>query len=410
MAHADTVPPADLSLLHLLRSQVLADPYPLYHRLRSESPAHWDRYLKAWVVTRYADVSRVLAECSAARLPSSQALAALGTDRLTPIVDLLRRQMLFNDPPQHSRLRALFNGAFGINSRYVDALRPRLGSIAEELLDRVAARGEMDVIADYAVPLPAIVIAEMLGLPRSDHVRLKAWADSFGEVLGNIRRKPMGTDQLAANVEEMVAYFGDPGAGAANGGRLVRALTRPQAGGDRLSPEEVTATMVSLLVGGQETTMNLIGNGLLSLLLHPGQMHRMREGGAVVRSAVDEFLRFESPTQFTARTVTEDMELHGRTLRPGDSVIAVLGAANRDPDVFADPDRLDVGRRDNRHLAFGWATHFCPGAGLTRALGQVAFETLLRRYPAVRRQPGAIDWEPNLSLRGLGSLHVELRS
>ena len=399
-----TSPP--LSLYHLLDPEVLADPYPLYRRLRTEDPVHWDPYLHAWVVTRYVDVVEVLHRFSAKATHPPEKLAALGMEQLAPFARVMARQMLFLAPPQHSRVRGLAAVAF--TPRRVERLRNHIEEIADSLLDAVSSRGEMEVMEDLANPLPAIVLAEMLGVPIADHRRLKNWSQDFAEMLGNFQHNPDRAAKVAPSLEEMTAYFQevvrrqatDPTEG------LVNALTVAEVDSDRLTEDEVVANLILTLVGGQETTTNLIGNGLLTLLRHPEEMERLRRDPTLVPAAVEELLRYESPSQHTARLAPEDVELGGRLIKRGQAVIAVMGAANRDPERFPDPDRLDLGRTDNRHLAFGWAGHFCFGAPLARIEGQIAFSALLRRLPNLRLTPGPVTWRSNLGLRGLTALPV----
>jgi cytochrome P450 len=397
---------APLSLYHLLDPEVLADPYPLYEQLRTEDPVHWDPYLHAWVVTRYADVVEVLHRFSAERTHTPEKLAVLGMEQLAPIAQVMVRQMLFLDPPQHSRVRGLAAVAF--TPRRVERLRRHIEEIADSLLDRVDSRGEMDVMEELANPLPAIVTAEMLGVPTEDHRLLKGWSQDFAEMLGNFQHNPGRAAKVAVSLGEMTAYFQEavrsqvthPTEG------LVNALTVAEVDGDRLTEDEVVANVIVTLVGGQETTTNLIGNGLLALLRHPEQMERLRNDPALVPSAVEELLRYESPSQHTARLARDDVQLGGRSIKRGQAVMAVMGAANRDPERFPDPDRLDLARADNRHLAFGWAAHFCFGAPLARIEGQIAFSALLRRLPNLRLRPEPVTWRSNLGLRGLTALPV----
>jgi hypothetical protein len=401
---------APLSLYHLLDPEILADPYPLYRQLRTEDPVHWDPYLHAWVVTRYAEVVEVLHRFSAKRTPTPEKLAALGMEQLAPIARVMVRQMLFLDPPQHSRVRGLAAVAF--TPRRVKRLRDHIEEIADSLIDAVSSREEMEVMEDFANPLPAIVTAEMLGVPIDDHRRLKDWSQDFAEMLGNFQHNPGRAAKVARSLQEMTAYFQaavrrqatHPTEG------LVNALTVAEVDGDRLTEDEVVANVIVTLVGGQETTTNLIGNGLLTLLRHPEEMGRLRRDPELVPAAVEELLRYESPSQHTARLAPDDVELGGRLIKRGQAVIAVMGAANRDPERFPDPDRLDVARADNRHLAFGWAGHFCFGAPLARIEGQIAFSALLRRLPDLRLEPGPITWRSNLGLRGLTALPVAFQS
>jgi len=397
---------APLSLYHLLDPEVLANPYPLYQRLRTESPVHWDPYLHAWVVTRYADIVTVLHHFSANRTPTPEHFAAMGLAELGPIAQLMTRQMLFMDGAAHARLRGLASMAF--TPARVEALRSHIREIVDDLMRPLLRAGCMDVIKDLAAPLPAIVTAEMLGVPTSDCDQLKAWSADFAEVLGNFQHNPDRASQTLKCVEEMTAYFRsairrlktEPREG------LINSFMTAEIEGDRLNEDEIIANCIVTMVGGQETTTNLIGNGILSLLRNPEQLQRLKNDLTLIPSAVEELLRYESPSQHTARICPEDTELGGKQIRKGQAVIAVMGAGNRDPERFSDPDRLDLGRADNRHLAFGWASHFCFGAALARIEGQLTFEALASRTASLALEPGPIVWRENLGLRGLTSLRV----
>ncbi len=395
-----------LSLYHLLDPEVLANPYPLYHRLRTEAPVHWDPFLHAWVVTRYADVVTVLLRFSAERTPTPEQLGAMGLSSLAPAAAVMVKQMLFLDPPAHTRVRSLAARAFTPDR--VKVLRDHIQGIVDRLLDRVKPKGRMEVVADLAAPLPAIVTAEMLGVPASDHEQLKVWSADFAEMLGNFQHNPDRAPRALRSLEEMLAYFREairslrkrPNEG------LICALMNAECDGDRLTDEEVIANTIITMVGGQETTTNLIGNGLLALLRNPEELERLRADLSLIPSAVEELLRYESPTQHTARVAPEDTEIGGQRIRKREGVIAVMAAGNRDPERFPDPDRLDITRPDNRHLSFGWGGHFCFGAPLARIEGQLAFEAVLRRFPNLKLEPGPLVWRENLALRGLKALNV----
>src|SRR5437763_789210 len=395
-----------LSLYHLLDPEVLANPYPLFHRLRTEDPVHWDPFLHAWIVTRYKDVVQVLHQYSAARTPTPEQLTAMGLAALNPIAQVMVKQMIFLDPPAHARLRSLAAQAF--TPARVEVLRAHIHDITNRLLDQVQATGRMDVIADLAEPLPCIVTAEMLGVPVEDYQQLKLWSQDFAEMLGNFQHNAERAPRILASVLEMAAYFRsamreqrlDPRDG------LVSSLMNAEIQGDRLSEEEVIANCIVTMVGGQETTTNLIGNGVLALLRNPDQLETLRCNFSLIPSAVEELLRYESPSQHTARLAPEDTVLGGRWIRKRQAVIAVMAAGNRDPERFPDPDRLDITRTNNRHLAFGWAAHFCFGAALARIEGQTAFELMLRRLPNWILEPERLVWRTNLGLRGLTKLRI----
>jgi pimeloyl-[acyl-carrier protein] synthase len=398
-----------LSLYHLLDPEVLADPYPLYRELRTEDPVHWDPYLHAWVVTRYNDVVKVLLDFSADRTPNPAQLESIGLPQMGPIAEVMVRQMLFMDAPAHTRLRGLCAQAF--TPRRVEALRAHIQEIANSLLTRVLPSGRMDMVADFAAPMPAIVTAEMLGVPVSDHDQLKAWSADFAEMLGNFQHNPDRAMRVRRSLQEMLSYFASairqlklkPRDG------LINSLLTAEVNGDRLTEEEVIANTIVTMVGGQETTTNLIGNGMLTLLRNPAEMEKLRSDPSFTSSAVEELLRYESPSQHTARLAPDDIELGGKKIRKREAVIAVMGAANRDPDQFPDPDRLDLIRKDNKHVAFGWGAHFCFGAALARIEGQIAFATILRSLPDLQLEPAKLVWRENLGLRGLNELKISFR-
>ncbi len=395
-----------LSLFHLLDPDVLADPYPLYAQLRQESPVLWDRFLHAWVLTRYDDVVEVLGRFGAECTPSPDRLAELGMQRLAPVAEIMVKQMLFMDSPQHRRVRGLASHAF--TARRVEKLRDHIRNIADGLIDRVIAFGEMDLMSDFAGPLPAIVSAEMLGLPTQDHEQLKEWSQTFAQILGNFQNNPDGIDEVLNATSDMTEYLQralTQNTDAPTVG-LIGLLSQARVHGDRLTQEEVIANTIITMVGAMETTTNLIGNGLVTLLKHPSALEQLRRDPAMLPTAIEELLRYESPSQQTTRIAPEDLELGGQQIEQGQSVIAVMGAANRDPARFADPDRFDPTRQDNRHLAFGWGPHFCFGAPLGRIEAQIAFETLLTRLPELELGGGPLQWRANLKLRGLEKLPI----
>ncbi|MBZ5603649.1 MAG: cytochrome P450 [Acidobacteriia bacterium] len=398
-----------LSLSRRLDPDVLADPYPLYHRLRTEDPVHWDPFLHAWVVTRYADVVTVLQTFLAARMPGPDQFTALGLQELNPIAEVVIRQMIFMDPPSHARLRALCAGAF--TPARVQKLRAHIQEITDQLLDAVLDRGRMDLIADFANLLPATVTAELLGVPVEDRDLLKQWSFDFSEVLGNFQHNPGRTAVMLRAIRQMTEYYRDQIARLRHHPRegVLEALIHAEIDGDRLSEDEIIANSIITMTGGQETTTNLIGNGLLALLRHPDQMALLRSEPALIGDAVEELLRFESPIQHTGRLAPDDMELGGKKLRKRQAVMAVIGAANHDPARFPDPDRLDLRRPDNRHLAFGWAAHFCFGAPLARVEGQIALATILRRTRDIALETESLEWRQNLAFRGLESLPISFQ-
>ena len=400
-----------LSLYQLLDPEVLADPYPLFRRLRERDPVHWDPFLHAWIVTGYQGVITILHRFSADRIRTPEQLSSMGCDELNPIARVMMKQLLFMDAPGHTRLRSLAATAF--SPRRIELLRVHIHEIAERLIDKILykERGQMDVIGDFAEPFPAIVTAEMLGVPVADYVLLKDWSADFAEMLGNLQHNADRAPRLLGSIEEMTMYFRAairekekrPTEG------LIYSLMTAEVDGGRLTEEEVIANSILTMIGGQETTTNLIGNGLLALLRNPEQMALLNSDHSLIQSAVEEMLRYEPPVQHTARIAAEDVMLGGREIRKGQSVIAVMAAGNRDPERFLDPDRFDIERTDHRHLAFGWAAHFCFGAPLARMEGQIAFSALLRRFSGISLTNEPLRWRENLGLRGLCALPVHFQ-
>jgi pimeloyl-[acyl-carrier protein] synthase len=398
------------SYAELLDPEVLADPYPLYENLRTTDPVHWDPYLHAWIVTGYDDVTTVLKRFSARRTPPPEYFELLGVPEVAPVAELMVRMMLFMDAPEHPRVRRLASAAF--TPARVAVLDQRIAEIGEQLLDEVLARGDgrMDLMADFADPLPAMVTTDLLGVPVEDHMDLKHWSTTFAEMLGNFQHNPERLGGVLEAVQNLVSYFTKeveqqrehPVDG------LVSAYIAAEVDGDRFTTEEIVANCIVTMVGGLETTTNLFGNGLLALLRDPQALARLRAHPELMDSAVEELLRFESPSQHTARLAPKDLELGGKQIGKKQAVIAVMGSANRDPQRFHEPDRLDLGRTDNRHVAFAWGAHFCFGAPLARLEGRIGFETLLRRLPTIELTGEPLTWRENLGLRGLTALPLEV--
>jgi cytochrome P450 len=360
-----------------------------------------------WVLTRYAEVHETLRE---ARFSVDRRRAAIVQENLDRLPRLLLgeegglRSMLITDPPDHTRLRGLVSKAF--TPRRVAGLRPRIEAIVDELCGRVARQGGMDVMADLAAPLPAIVIAELLGVPAEDHTRFKAWSTELVTLVGDAFGGP--GERFESVLRRILDYLRGVIAERRRDPRddLISAMIAAQEERDALSDAELLATSNLLLLAGHETTTNLIGNGLLALLRHPAELERLRAEPECLRPGIEELLRYDSPVQATARVAREDLELGGARLAAGALVVCGIGAANRDPEVFPEPDRLDVARADNRHLSFGLGAHFCLGAPLARLEGEIAFRALLERFPALALGEGELRWRRNLFLRGLEALPV----
>lgn len=381
----------------LTSKDVLANPYPTYQRLRERDPVHRMRLVDAWVLTRYEDVQAVLQDH---RRFSNQEAGA-GDREYTK-----DRSMLDLDPPDHTRLRSLVSKAF--TPRSVAALAPRIERIVEELLDEVDGEDRFDLIDSFAFPLPIIVIAEMLGVPAEDLDRFKDWSNDIVLSLEPILSREQ-RERFRRSEQELYEYFEGIIALRRQEPQddLVSALLAAEEEGDRLSHGELLATLLLLLVAGNETTRNLIGNGMLALLRNPGELQRLREQRDLLDPAIDELLRYDSPVQLDGRTALEDVELGSKLIRTGQQVVSVVGAANRDPAAFSDPDRLDIGRQEKSHISFGRGIHYCLGASLATLEGRIAFEGLLERFSTVR-----LAAEPQqrkqVVLRGVENLVVDV--
>jgi cytochrome P450 len=385
--------------------EVIADPYPAYHRLRQADPVHLSP-LGFWLLTRYDDCVMVLRDQRFVREGFERALESVYG--ILTETDRIPRSMLFRDPPDHTRLRSLVNRAF--TPRVVESLRPRIEQIVDGLLDRVQDSGRMEVIADLAYPLPVTVISEMLGVPESDRDAIKQWSADVARSLDAIGL-PIATDLVArgrAARRALVEYFRSliPERRRQPRSDLLSHLIAAEEQGDKLSEGELLSTCVLLYIAGHETTVNLIGNGLLALLRHPGELARLRAEPRLIPSAVEELLRYDGPVQRTARIAGADVEIDGRAISKGAMAVVLVGAANRDPAQFPDPDRLDVARADNRHIAFGFGIHFCLGAPLARLEAQIAFAALLRRAPRLALATETPEWRDSQVLRGLKALPV----
>jgi len=316
--------------------------------------------------------------------------------------------MLDRDPPDHTRLRSLVSKAF--TPRVVEGLRPRIQQIVDGLVERALAKGGMDLIEEFAYPIPVIVICEMLGVPVADHERFKGWSLDIARGLDAIMLPPDSVVGMRSGTSRraLAEYFRGLIAErrAAPREDLLSALIAAEEAGDTLSEDELLATCILLLVAGHETTVNLIGNGTYALLRHRDELRRLRENPGLIGTAVEELLRYDGPVQRTARIPSEDVTIDGRKIRAGEMVMPFIGAADRDPAQFPDPDRLDIARADNRHIAFGWGIHFCLGAPLARVEGQIAINTLLQRLPKLALATEKPEHRQSLTLRGLTSLPV----
>lgn len=391
---------------------VLADPFPLLARLRDEDPCHWSPRLKSWVLTRYDDVKRVCQDkdMSSNRLqPFFASLPGEEARRIGDIVRYLSLWMVFKDPPEHTRLRRLTSKVFHVRS--MQAMRPQVASIAAWLLDRIGEREEFDFIAEFAGPLPCLVIMAMLGVERGELARVKRLSDDMALFIGSSRVAAEKYDTAQAATQEMAAFFRDLIADrrAVPRDDLLSELVALRDGDDRLSDDELVATCILLLFAGHETTTNHIANGLLSLMRFPGEMQRLREDPSLANDAVEELLRYDGPSGAQVRIVQVEHGLHGKTLRPGERVFMMLNAANRDPRAYPDPDRLDLHRDGVPHLTFGYGPHICLGFPLARTEGQVAFPAVLARYRHIEPASAPQEWLNSLVFRGMKALPVRVR-
>jgi cytochrome P450 len=386
---------------------VHADPYPLYRRLREEDPVH-ESFQGVWILSRYENVQWVLRDPRFSSDGRNSMLFEAFRESIGQEAAQLQetaRSMLFLDPPDHTRLRALVNKAF--TARVVAGMRQRVHAVVDRLLDEALERGSMDIVEDLAYPLPITVICEMLGVPGADHARFREWSADVVLTLDPM----MSVDILArANraTEGLVDYFrGLVAERRAHPGKdLLTALIAAEDEGRSLTEDELLSMCILLLVAGHETTVNLISNGMLALLRNRDQLDCLRAEPALIRTAVEELLRFDSPVQLTGRIPLVDMEIGGKQVSRGQEVVALTGSANRDPAQFPDPDRLDLSRADNRHLAFGAGIHFCLGAPLARVEGQIAIGELLQRAPRIELAAEDLEWRETVTLRGLKRLPV----
>lgn len=387
-----------------------SDPHPMYSHLRAHQPVYrlvLQDGRGLWVITRYDDVERALRDPRLVK-DARNAFAPDQRPSFPNEAKLALEHMLSTDPPDHTRLRALVHKAF--TPRLVERLRPRVQQIADDLIDAVQQGGAMDLIRDYAFPLPITVITELLGVPSRDQNRFREWSNA---VVGHelLRERELFPTPRRAALASFATYFralfADKRANPQDD--LVTALLLAEEEGDVLSEDELVAMVFLLLIAGHETTVNLIGNGMLALLRHPDQLRLLRDDPTLISPAVEELLRYDGPVETsTLRYAAMDIEIDGVTIPKGEIVLVVLASANRDADHFADADRLDITRTDNRHLAFGRGVHFCLGAALARLEGQIAIATLIRRLPELRLAVpiDQLEWRPGILLRGLRALPI----
>jgi len=386
---------------------VLADPFPLYQRLRDEDPAHWSPRLKAWVLTRYEDVKRVCLDTSMSsdRLrPFFATLPPPEAARVAELARYLTLWMVFRDPPEHTRLRRLAAKVFNVRS--VLALRPNVEGLTGWLLDALAGKREFDFIADFAGPLPALVIIDMLGAPREELARLKRLSDEMALFIGSARDAPEKYERAAAATREMAGMFRElvSARRAAPQRDLLSELAHLDDAGDRLSEDELVATCILLLFAGHETTTHHLANGLRALLQFPAELEKLRADASLAPAAVEELLRYDGPIGAQVRIVQQPQVLHGKQLQAGERVFLLMNAANRDPRAYEDPDRVDLARNGVPHLTFGFGAHICLGFPLARLEGQVALPAVLARWRRIELAGPEPEWMDSMVLRGMTTL------
>lgn len=390
----------------------LADPYPLFVRMRDEDPCHWSPRLRAWVLTRYDDVKRVCLDkdlLSSNRLkPFFAAMPPPEAERIAHIIRYLSLWMVFTDPPDHTRLRRLTSKVF--SAKAMQAMRPQVQDISAWLLDRIAERDEFDFIAEYAGPLPCLVIMAMLGVPREHLAQVKRMSDDMALFVGSSRVAAEKYDTAEAATQEMAAYFRDliEARRREPAQDLLSELVHLRDGDDRLSDDELVATCILMLFAGHETTTNHIANGMRALMRFPGELRRLQQDPTLAPAAVEELLRYDGPQGAQVRIVAQPHVLHGKQLEVGQRMFIMLNAANRDPRAYPDPDRLDLLRDGVPHLTFGFGQHICLGFPLARTEGEVAFPMVLERFRDIELVGDEPEWINSLVFRGMHRMPVRV--
>ena len=384
--------------------EVHQNPYPSYHELRGRDPIHRP-FPGAWILSRHRDVTPIL---RSPHVSSDRRKSPMYETFLQSLPDPQRiadipPSMLFLDPPDHTRLRGLVNKAF--TARVVEAMRPRVQALVDGILEEVRERGSLDIVADLASPIPVTVICDLFDVPQADRQQVKAWSLDLIYTLDPL----VAGDRLEKAAEAGMAfrqYLRDLIADRRQhpGDDLISGLIQAEDQGGSLTEEEVVSTCVLVLIAGHETTSGLIGNGMLALGRNPDQVQALRGDPSLGKSAVEELLRYDAPVQLTGRLVLEPFEIDGVKVEAGEDVITLIGAANRDPEVFPEPDRLDLARPNNHHVAFGGGIHFCLGAPLARLEGQIAVTELVTRFPDLEIDTEGAKLRDTVTLRGLTSL------
>ena len=396
----------------VLRSDRVEDPHPYFRLMREQDPVHWNEKYRAWFIHRYDDVTDALRDSrfSSARIqPALDRLSPEQRDERRPTYDILMDWLVFRDPPDHTRLRKLVSRAF--TPRAVESWRSRANQVVDQALRELADKSSVDLITDFAYPIPAVVIAEIMGVPPNDRDTFKEWSDSVMVLVFGARGLEDRRLKAQHGLMELASYLGDlvEFHRTHSGENIIGDLIAAQEGDDRLSDQEIVANLVLFLFGGHETTTNLIGNGVNALLRNPEQLEKYRQNpDGLTKPMVEEVLRYDGPSKMEVRTISEDLSMRGQTLRRGDMAYLVQHAANRDPGQFHNPDLFDIEREPNLHIGFGCGIHFCLGAALARLEGSIALERLLTCYPQLvpdRKDP---HWIPTMLSRGMESFPVSL--
>lgn len=400
------------SSVDLKHPDFIADPHSAYRTLRLEEPVHWSPSLKGWVVTRHDLVSSVLLDPRFSVEKFEPFVAHTSGDlrnKVEIVTGVLENWMVFRDPPQHQRLRGALGKYF--SPKEMERLRPRVLQIVDELIDTFVARGRVELIQEFAVPLPTRVIGELFGAGDERIANLKRWASDLGKFVTSARATPDKYDRAARAVEAMVVSFTDLLEEHRRKPRpdLTTRLLEAGAGSDGLTQDEMISTLVLLLFAGHETTTNLIANGLYWLLRESEQLARLKSNPNLIASAVEEILRYEGPAQTVVRLAKEDVRVGNTDIRRGDRLFLALNAAARDPGVFEDADAFKIDRGRSNHIAFGLGIHFCLGAPLARLEGQIALDRLLARLEDMQLQTEFPRWSDDLVTRGMVELHLTFR-
>jgi hypothetical protein len=378
------------------------DPYPFYRWLRDEQPVYFDAAHGFWLLSRYSDVSAALHDprLLSDRGDSLVALKEAGDEDLSLVYDAIADMTLFCDPPKHTRLRGLMQRAF--TPKALEGMQTQVQALVDELLAPHLPAGRMELMADFAIKLPMFVIAEMLGVRRDDRALFQQWTEDFNTFTGKVNTTAQENDRTVRSMRAMFAYFARRIAElrAQPEPTLLSALVQAEMQGDRLTEHELLANCALLLSAGFETTAYLLGNAVHALLRHPDQLARLRQRPALIHPAVEELMRFDGSVQFTGRMAADDMTWGGQHIRHGEFVMLLTGSANRDPRQFPNPDGLDLGRADNKHVGFGYGIHFCLGAPLARMEARIALGALVGRLRNVQLAMDEIVWRDNFSVRG----------